>query len=531
MKFITISIILLVFATTLQAQEVYVHVSNTGIYEFLDEMANEKLIEINSLAKPYSRVFIAQKLDELSSKRPQLNKRQEGELDFYLKDFNKEIKPNRDFKKRLDLFYHKDSLFTLSVNPILGETYYRNGNGTAYHRWNGAEIFSYMGPHFAFYANLRDNHESKVLTGKTYLTEQTGSNYKFSGTGGDYSEVRGGLTYSWKWGSVGMVKDHIVWGEGYHGTNILSGHQPSFALLKLNLKPTKWFEFNYIHGWLVSEIVDSSKTYISAGTPRYVYHDKYIAANFFTFKFTRFSSFSVGNSIVYSDIGVQPVYLIPFLFYKSADHTYNGVRNDTGQNSQMFGSISIRDITHLHLYSSLFIDEISIDRMFKSTQSNYLSIKAGIKVDNLIKNTGFIAEYTRSNPMVYKHFVSTTTFESNKYNMGHYLKDNARELYLSTYFKFVKNLKFQLSYTKAEKGTDYTYSALSTVTTTGLPFMDKVIWENKELSALVQYQFLNDIYLSAQIQNNHYSGATDVYTPPYLVSNGNTYSLGLNWGF
>ena len=67
----------------LYSQEIPHPVNNTGIYEFLDELANGKLIEISSLVKPYSRLFIAQKLNEADGKRESLNKRQQKELDFY----------------------------------------------------------------------------------------------------------------------------------------------------------------------------------------------------------------------------------------------------------------------------------------------------------------------------------------------------------------------------------------------------------------------------------------------------------------
>ena len=49
-----------------QAQEVFYHISNRSVYDFLDEMANIHLIELNTAAKPYSRVFIADKLDKLN---------------------------------------------------------------------------------------------------------------------------------------------------------------------------------------------------------------------------------------------------------------------------------------------------------------------------------------------------------------------------------------------------------------------------------------------------------------------------------
>ena len=41
------------------AQEIPHPVKNTGVYDFLDELANNHIIEINSVIKPYSRLFIS----------------------------------------------------------------------------------------------------------------------------------------------------------------------------------------------------------------------------------------------------------------------------------------------------------------------------------------------------------------------------------------------------------------------------------------------------------------------------------------
>ena len=106
------------------------HVNNTDLYDFIDELTNSRIIEVNTTIKPYSRTFIAKKLSEADARRSELNKRQQGDLDFYLKDFNKELKADKNFDKRLDLLYYKDSLFTFSVNPILGLTYYTNDTGS-----------------------------------------------------------------------------------------------------------------------------------------------------------------------------------------------------------------------------------------------------------------------------------------------------------------------------------------------------------------------------------------------------------------
>ncbi|MCK4699903.1 MAG: hypothetical protein KAT38_06200, partial [Bacteroidales bacterium] len=94
------------------AQYVFHHLSNTNLYNFLDEMANNQIINLNSAYKPYSRTFIANKLQEIESQKDKLNTRQIEDLIFFLKDFNKELKPDKEFDKRLDLLYKKDSVFT-----------------------------------------------------------------------------------------------------------------------------------------------------------------------------------------------------------------------------------------------------------------------------------------------------------------------------------------------------------------------------------------------------------------------------------
>ncbi len=134
---------------TVFSQEVPQTVSNRAIYDFLDELAGQHIITINSAVKPYSSLFIARSLQEAEKKKEQLNMRQQKELGFYMRDFGKEgvtaqrrngvkeegvteeegvtaqgrkgvKEERRNGTLRYDLFYYRDSLFSLTVNPILG---------------------------------------------------------------------------------------------------------------------------------------------------------------------------------------------------------------------------------------------------------------------------------------------------------------------------------------------------------------------------------------------------------------------------
>lgn len=510
-------------------QDVYHHVTNTGVYQLIDELANQRVIAVNSTVKPYSRKQISRLLALANQQREQLNPRQQKELDFYLQDFGKELHPHKDFSRRFDVLYYKDTLFALTVNPAVGVNTFANNGKVAYRRWVGAEFQGYIGKNFAMYAGLRDYHENHRLGDREFLNHNQGGGYKRSGTGGEFSEMRGGVSYGWGWGSVGLVKDHLEWGSGYNGTNILYSKAPSFAMLKLNIKPARWFELNFIHGWLVSQVIDSSRTYTYAGARRDVMHPKYIAANLFTLSPWQELNLSFGNSIIYSDMQPHPAYLTPLFFYKSIDHHLNGMSNYTGQNSQMFMDISSRLIKHTHMYATLFLDELSLKRMFqKDKHSNFFSLKAGVRISNFpLQNLTLTAEYTRNNPQVFEHIIGTTTFESNLYNLGHYLRENAQELYLSADYRPFKNAVVSLSYTHAQKGPDTSQG----VSRWGLPFMDYVDWQANITSAVFRYQVLHDAYLYMGVDYALYQGNVAQFTPSFLTGSPLTITFGGNFGF
>ena len=538
-KIVFLLFIILVSSHVVISQEVNKHISFVSIYDYLDELANMQIIELNSVVKPYSRQLIYEKLHDAEGKLELLTKRQQKDLAFFLKDYNKEVIPNKKFKRRVDLFYYRDSLFQFTVNPILGYSYSKNENGQANQRWNGLEMNGSIGKSFGFYFSLRDNGIYNVLSTPNYLMQLPGANYKpYQGTNNartDFDEARGGVSYAWKWGSISLLKDNFVWGNNYNGATIFSGRQPSFAYLSFKLKPNKWFEFNYIHGSLVSQVLDSSKTYGTGSGLRKSFFPKYVAANLFTIKPYKSLYISLGNSIIYSDKNIQPIYLIPFMFFKSADRTMNGAgSNALGENSQIFLDVSCRVLKKTHLYGTVFIDEVNVGKMFdKKNQTNLMSFKAGLRVTNLIKNTAFTIEYTRTNPWVYVHPISTTTFASNNYNMGHYLGQNAQEIYIGLKVKPLRGLAINLSYTQAIKGPTKDFQQLNGVNNVaGAIFMEDVFWMNNTTSIKAYYEILNDVFIFAEGSYSNISGiATPIYTPDFYKGKTKTINLGMNIGF
>ena len=532
-RFLLAFIVSLFSLSASYGQDIAISIENKGIYDFIDELTISRIIDANTIIKPYSRKQVGEWLLQANNKKSSLTNRQIKELEFYLNDYYKDIDGYKPKKKRFDVFYYRDTNFSVTINPILGVYGYKNSNDRVYGRYSGAEVYGTIGKGWGYYVNLRDSYESSSLRKNSYLTQQRGAVVKYNKADSsiDFNEINGGISYSWKWGSISLVKENVAWGSGYNGTNIFSGHSPSFAMIKLRVSPTKWLDFSYFHGWLVSNVIDSSTISRNNKRPRWEYTGKYIAANMATIRPTKWIDFSIGSSVIYSYRTPQLPYFIPIMFFKAVDHWYSNLTDNTDQNSQMYIDFKLRPIKNLSIYGSMFIDEIGVSRIFdKSEQSNQISTKIGFNLVNWpINNAGFITEYSRSNPYVFNHWVDVQTFETNTYNLGHYLRDNSDEFYTKVYTKPLKNLHINLEYIKSRKGPNYRMEKTSTW---GKDFMSEVRWQRKAVVGSITYQPINDLYINLGIERSDIKGAdVNLYTPKFMQGKTTTIFGGINFGF
>ena len=576
-------LVLLLICISSYSQDIPVSVNYTKIYDFIDELATDGYFELNSAIKPYSRAFICSKLVEANSQVEKLNSRQRSELRFYLNEFALEqdklpetnLNLIKSTSSRLSFvqpaFHYRDTIIRAKIAPILGMEISHNSNGNLTKRWYGVDFQAMMGKNLSVFGSLRDismagpvvnNTFMARLSGTSFLNDLPGYQYKEATYGGDFSDSRGGIKYGWSWGSLGLVKENVAWGDNYHGSNILSGRAPSFPMLTLHLAPSKWFEMNYIHGWLVSNVVDSSQHYTNnIGTTSFRMKNKFIAANFFTITPFRNFKFSVGNSIIYAEQNVQAAYLIPIAFYKSMDHTLTKGLALENQNSQLFFNVSSRNIKHLHLYASLYADEIMFSRFSpKRADKNPISYKVGARISNfLLPNISAIAEFTHNNIICYKHTVPALTWASNSYNLGSYLGDNSEEIYLALKYKPFRGFDMTLSYLNVVHGGEYEYinrdkDGVNVITTIiSQPQVGagaKPTWTNQTLSLCAQYEVFNNAYATLNVSMSDIKGYDntntnpvvgelvktaqgymDVFTPKYLQGKQTTITVGFSFGF
>jgi hypothetical protein len=235
---------------------------------------------------------------------------------------------------------------------------------------------------------------------------------------------------------------------------------------------------------------------------------------------------SAGNSIVYDYETPNPAYLIPLLFYKSVDHSLSdGIDN---MNSQLFFDISSRQIKHLHLYTTWFIDELSVSRFTKKNEWNYFSYKAGFRLDDLpVSNLSLTTEFTYTYPLTFQHYVPTLTFQNAGYNLGYYLKDNSREIYVALDYRPLRTLDINLSFLDAIRGPDYNELGGSNV---GNPPMAFIQWHNTSYGIKASYQIINDLYTWISFTSGNITGDAR-WSPAYFFGRKNTVNAGVSFGF
>ncbi len=188
----------------------------------------------------------------------------------------------------------------------------------------------------------------------------------------------------------------------------------------------------------------------------------------------------------------------------------------------------------------MFIDEFSIERIRDKDKHNFISYKGGVRLGNWpFQNIIITTEYTFTLPMTYQHFVSTTSFESNQYNLGHYMRDNSSDLFISVQYKPIRGLMFDLFYNLAEHGNNYVYGEYEPGDEA--PVMQNITWRNNVYGLNAKYELVNNAYLFlkiaiSDIQGFNVDGITaeeylHEFTPEFLHGKTNTISIGANVGF
>jgi hypothetical protein len=511
--FFFIIVIVLAIKSNAQVNEL----NSSSVIDYLYRMAQKGFITWKDYQLPVDRKDIASAIDSLLLVKSQLTKTEAKELEFYKQEYAFD---DLDLSRTEKTFFKKDNYnrFRIAkyenggakifVDPLIGFQILKAGDKSSHQYFSGVRLAGYFGKRWGFNFAFRDNTEKgDTLTHLSSFAPVEGvvptieTNRSIN-----YSSFNYNIGYRWKNGSLSAGQENLSWGYGQGGNIALSGRAPSFPFIKFDFKPWSWLHFNYFHGWLQSNIIDSARTYNTGSgiynSSREFYLPKFIAHHSITVTPLKGLDIALGESIIYSD-KLSFAYLIPINFFKIYDQTNSRYNINAGDNSQFFGFISSRNhIKNTHIYAQIFIDEIRASKVFnKRERRNQLGYTFGINRTDLFLNylTAGV-EYSRINPFVYNNLIPAQTYETNSYTLGDWMENNADRFYLFTQYVPLPKLKIKLWYQKIRKGEKGTleqqYYAVPQP-----QFLFKKLFDYHETGLLGNYEIINRLMLTFELNS------------------------------
>ena len=497
----------LFMASLVSAQSIYL-ASSHEIYPFLKRMeARGLLTNYRDAAKPLSRRVLAMHLKALEGVVDKMTKVERHEYEFLKEEFSYELSRLEGDREPTEIRWHLISetypggIVNLDPNFLFGQT--NIGKDYVRLRSQGLKLSGYAFDDVGYYFNFVDDREvggainfAKVNTPEPgVVPTKTGINEL------EYNTTEAQLTFHIGAFDFSLEKMQNSWGLARHGNLIFSDKAPSYPQIKMRVPVTYWLDFIYIHADLNSNVIDSSLSYFTdnssiANSYREVDRLKYMAAHMIELTPAKGVSVSLGESVIYSDRGPLLIYLIPIMFFKSAEH-YNGDKD----NVQWFGNLDLNLIRNVNIYGTLFIDELNLDDLLNpDKQRNQLGVTFGFQTyDVLLENLELIAEYTRINPWVYSHKFPATTYTNNGYVMGDWIGQNADNLYLDLSYHPMRSLALGTTMEIYRKGgmkdVYYQYVVPSQ------PFLYGPLHEERSLGFYAKYQFIRDLFLDAGVRS------------------------------
>ncbi len=579
------------------AQTVFTRVDHP-VYGLLSRLDARQIIDFNSEVLPLSRMEVAQLLLRIEDSRDKLNPIELQELRFFQQEFALEVAKYQshevtgevtesqshevtgevtesqshevaslilpstsrrgvggevgegfagevgegsvgEVSERYWVFAYTDDQFALRVSPLAGYGVRSVAGETNTIRWPGLKFFGYGGDWFGASfeyvdfgetgSNTDRNKRFSPITG-AYVNLQSGSTF-------EYSDVKGSVSFSWKWGNISIIKDYQTWGHGQFGQVILSTKAPSFTQIRFHANPVSWFRFNYFQGWVNSLIYDSSAAFWShtesvSPTRIIPYKDKYVVANLATFSVMDELDLSIGNAFVYGP-NFRFETLIPFLYYKVMDHNTGRIAADDG-NGMIFSDFKVRFPKDYLFYGSTYIDVINLRDLLNGRFDNqWLAFTVGAKRFNLfIPNLDVSIEYSRVNPWNYENRNDLASYKHLGYQLGHWIGQNADQLRFQVNYSHIRGLRHFAYLEWVRKGVEGDIAIAYNTAKYGIvEFLQGPLRKDFRFGLETTWEPYHEVKLRGYYELSMISDEDPARTPNYMRGTQHAFGLIASYGF
>ncbi|MCR4438661.1 MAG: capsule assembly Wzi family protein [bacterium] len=447
------------FAWPAPAQTVYVPLQHWA-YEFLERMETKGMLPgLLGNSRPFTRMEVAHALAALGKQRSthRLTSVEAEALDFLQREFAEELgrlgSEVPAAPTRLNKLVHSRWL-----DPLLADVLYANGRNfltissppfqlfwdpifvrrrlfaradslarqeRVFEDTNGFTVWGTVGRYLGFSVDVRDSRQWGTRTypaaGTNYTLEGLGF-VRSAGTSADHDETRASLVFTWSFLTVQYGKDSNRWGPGRRGQLGLSDHPTSYDLLKIQLAGTH-LKLTSMMAWLQHY----SPTFFHGG-----HQEKGLAAHRLEFSLGKGVDIAVYETVVFAGRRLEPAYLNPVMFFRSAEH-YLGDRD----NATMGADLELKVIPKTRLYGELFIDDLSTGKLGTGFYGNKTAFLVGAQlVDPCgLSDVDLRVEYARVRPFTYSHARDVTSYVHYATCLGHWIGPNADDLYAEASYR------------------------------------------------------------------------------------------------
>lgn len=446
------------------AQTGYVDYSDP-VYKFLERLASINIIEnYNSFELPKTSSSVADYLLEAENNKSRLNPTDLQTLEYYLSVFEYDIKGTTD---NYSVLFPKFSLYNHLINDKNKSLYNFSDNDFSFflnfeaenHNVSEFGVSSdinrhlsvvYFGgsvrgsflDHFHYYLRARNG----TYTGSRTLAERESNlkyNYKFNesytSTDSDYFDDSEGY----------LMADYDIFRIKIGNDRMILGYPESQSILGINAPPVdyilmninyKFFKFSYLHGKLLGNVYEYLD--YQTGSHREI-NEKYLVYHRFEFNFSKHFTLGLGETIIYSNRGMDLSYFNPFTFYKSVEHV-----NQDRDNSKMFIDFINNSIDGLRIYGSLQIDDLDFSRIGTNWVGNTVLYNIGMKnymLQEYIPLT-FNINYLRIDPYFYTHRLPDNNYTSLGLPLGPVYQPNSSVIEINTEYFYNHKLSVELGF-------------------------------------------------------------------------------------
>ncbi|HIM83258.1 MAG TPA: hypothetical protein EYM55_01360 [Candidatus Marinimicrobia bacterium] len=298
--------------------------------------------------------------------------------------------------------------------------------------------------------------------GHDFSSNQEPGRVSFHGSDSTWSEYDvgdGGIILFYPEGEFTVGKSNPIWGPGYTGQLLFSKKAPSFTQIGIRHKFSENWQFSSVHGWLNSNIDDS--TYLDVYGPHggLPLIRKYVAAHRMDVWIKKNFRIGFGESVIYGGRGVEPVYLIPFIFSWSSQHDLGD-----SDNLQMFFDFDWAMKRLGRFYGAFYLDEWDFVDTFSDSSRSWTAYQFGAAISlPIIQNWSPLlrVEYTRLSPYVYVHRSQVNSVEHHGHWLGYWSGPNSDNFFSAVEFMPRSDIWLQLYYQSSRRGevTDETIDA------------------------------------------------------------------------